>query len=354
VPLSNVPPSTILVIDDNQDDRALVARELLRVFPHFTVVEVGGPDGLTSAVAHGGFALVITDYQLQWSTGLKVLQLIKGHYPDCPVIMFTATGTQEIAVEAMKNGLDDYLIKSPAHYARLAAAVAAAFHRRDERLARRRAEDELRRALAEKELLLKELYHRVKNNLQIVSSLLDLQAATISQPDMTEIFRISQSRVRAIALVHERLYQSEDLAKVGFSAYAQELVADLLSSYGEDPEQLTSRILVDPEAEAMTVDIAVPCGLIINELVSNSIKYAFPGERAGELRVELHVASEMYTLTVADDGIGLPSDFELPNANTLGMTLVHSLVHDQLNGSVETTVEEGTAFRITFPRRSTR
>ena len=350
MPLSNSPPATILVIDDNQDDRALVSREVLRAFPHFSVIEVGAPDRFESILAKGDFELVITDYQLQWSTGLKVLQAVKDHFPDCPVIMFTATGSQEIAVEAMKKGLDDYLIKAPSHYARLVAAVAAAFHRRDERIARKRAEEDLRRALAEKELLLKELYHRVKNNMQIVSSLLDLQAATLRQPEMLDIFRVSQSRVRAMALVHERLYQSQDLTRIGFTAYTRELISDLFSSYGIDPHQIAVKLVVDPEAEAIPVDIAVPCGLVINELVSNSIKYAFPDGRGGEMRIELHLSGDMYTLIVADNGVGLPSDFDLARTPTLGLTLVHSLGRDQLNGSVTTNSSGGAAFQITFPR----
>jgi two-component sensor histidine kinase len=297
--------------------------------------------------------LVITDYQLRWSDGFKVLRTVKQRFPDCLVIMFTGTGTQEIAVEAMKHGLDDYLIKSAAHFVRLPAAVAAALERRNERIAKRQADEDLRRALAEKDLLLRELYHRVKNNMQIISSILDLQASSMRDPAVVETFRIGQARIRAMALVHEKLYQAKDLTRISFSDYVQELVAELFSSYGVSPDRIHLKLDVDVKGDALPVDTAVPCGLIVNELLSNAVKYAFPEGREGEVRVGLHpLAAGRYRLVVADNGIGLPRDFNIAEAQTLGLRLVYSLCREQLKGTVETTFTQGsTEFRITFLRR---
>lgn len=341
----------ILIVDDNPDDRTLVAREVCRAFPWLETIEAGGREEFERALESAEFDLVITDYQLRWSDGLKVLRAVKEMSPDCPVIMFTGTGTQEIAVEAMKQGLDDYLIKSPAHYVRLPPSVGAAFQRQEVRQAKRRAEEGLRCALAEKELLLKELYHRVKNNMQIISSLLDLQAATIHEEAMQEMFRATQSRIRAMALVHEKLYPAKDLTRINFSQYVQDLASDLFSSYGIDTRRVRLKIDLGAD-EAIAVDVAVPCGLVINELVSNSLKYAFPEGRKGEVRIALRDTRDgRCTLMVGDNGIGLPADFEQRTRNSLGMSLVNSLVRDQLGGRMERSLGEGTEFRITFPER---
>jgi two-component sensor histidine kinase/CheY-like chemotaxis protein len=343
----------LLLVDDNEDDRTLVRRELARAYPQLQVIEARDEKEFQGALDQGAADLVITDYQLRWSDGLKVLDAVKRRFPDCLVIMFTGTGTQEVAVEAMKHGLDDYLIKAPAHFVRLPPAVAAALERRSQRIAKRQAAEDLHKALAEKDLLLRELYHRVKNNMQIISSILDLQAANIREPAVLETFRIGQARIRAMALVHEKLYQAKDLTHISFSEYVQDLVAELFSSYGVGPDRIHLKLDVDIDADVVPVDTAVPCGMIVNELLSNSVKYAFPHGRSGEVRVGLRpLAGGPYQLVVADNGIGLPNDFDLAEAQTLGLRLVYSLCREQLKGAVDTTfTRSGTQFRITFPLR---
>lgn len=350
---AHAPLVRLLLVDDSEDDRILVKRELARSCPELQVMEARDEKEFQGALEQGALDLVITDYQLQWSNGLKVLDAVKRRSPDSVVIMFTGTGTQEIAVEAMKHGLDDYLLKAAAHFVRIPAAVAAAMERRNQRIAKRQAEEDLHKALAEKDLLLRELYHRVKNNMQIISSILDLQAAAIRDPAAIETFRIGQARIRAMALVHEKLYQAKDLTRISFSDYVQDLVADLFTSYGVGPDRIHLKLDIDINADVIPVDTAVPCGLIVNELLSNSVKYAFPQGRPGEVRVELRrLGPHGYRLVVADDGIGLPHDFDLAQAQTLGLRLVYSLCREQLKGTVDTTFTKGgTTFRITFPLR---
>lgn len=340
-----------LVVDDNEDERALVARELRRANALIQIREIACQSEFKAALGAGCFDLVITDYKLRWANGIEVLCAVKQKSPDCAVIMFTAAGSQEIAVEAMKLGLDDYVIKTPGHYARLPAAVATALKRRAERIDKRRADAGLRAALAEKDLLLKELYHRVKNNMQIISSLLDLQASTIRNAGMVETFRVSQARVRAMALVHEKLYQAPDLTKISFSDYVQDLVADLFSSYGVEPGRIELKLDVNLDGDFIPVDMAVPCGLIVNELLSNCVKHAFPEGRRGEIRVSLHAGEDdIYQLAVADNGVGLPAGFD--NAvGSLGLSLVRSLSREQLKGTVEVKHNGGACFRICFPLR---
>jgi two-component sensor histidine kinase len=289
-----------------------------------------------------------------------VLREIKGRFGDCPVIMFSATASQEEAIEAMKSGLDDYVIKSPKHYIRLPAAVKRARENVRMEAEKRRAEQELRHAYerqkqltAERELLLREVYHRVKNNMQIISSLLNLQSDQIEDPRAREQFRISMLRVRVLALVHEKLYQAKDLTGIGFAGYVEDLAADLFASYGVPPGQIKLNVEVENGEDKIPLDAAVPCGLIINELLSNAIKYAFPDGRAGKVKVALKPHyNGAYSLTVADNGVGLPPGFDILGAKSLGLHLVRSLAQRQLRGTCESGGVSGTEFRITFPYRT--
>ncbi len=220
----------------------------------------------------------------------------------------------------------------------------------------KKTEGQIKGSLREKEVLLKEIHHRVKNNLQIISSLFRLQSADIRDEHDMEIFKESQSRVRSMALIHERLYQSKDLAKVDFAEYTKKLVSHLLSLYAIHPETITLDISIDDVF--LSIDIAVPCGLIINELVSNCLKHAFPGGITGKIRVELRMAadspvqneqsSNMITLIVSDNGVGFPKDLDFRSTETLGLELVTTLVK-QLNGTIEFNRTGGTEFKIAFP-----
>ncbi len=205
-------------------------------------------------------------------------------------------------------------------------------------------------SLREKEVLLKEIHHRVKNNLQVTSSLLKLQAARLTDESARAMLRDSQDRVRAMALAHEMLYRSRDLSTVDFGEYGRSLVTHLSRSYGVRTSQITLRVQI--ERVFLGLDVAVPLGLIINELITNSIKHAFPGERKGEIFLGLRAPSDStYELTVSDDGVGMAQSVDLAHADTLGLQLVHTLT-DQLEGHVELQADVGTELRIAFPRRS--
>jgi PAS domain S-box-containing protein len=211
---------------------------------------------------------------------------------------------------------------------------------------RKREEAKIKSSLREKEVLLKEIHHRVKNNLQIISSLLNLQSAHIRDPRALEVFKEGQGRVRSMALIHEKLYQSDDLARVDFSEYISNLAAYLFRSYAVNAGGV--RLSVEAEGVMLGVDAAIPCGLIINELVSNSLKHAFPGGKGGSIEITLRPdGPERLRLCVSDDGVGLPPGFDVHDTPSLGLQLVNTLAR-QLGGAVEVGGGAGAEFNITF------
>jgi PAS domain S-box-containing protein len=211
---------------------------------------------------------------------------------------------------------------------------------------RKRAEEALKASLQEKEVLLKEIHHRVKNNMQVISSLLSLQSRHLEDPKAIGMFKDSQHRIRSMALVHEKLYQAKDLSRIDFGQYLQNLIVYLVHSYQIDSGRVGLKI--DVGGAALDINTAIPCGLIVNELVTNAIKHAFPSGRKGEIRVTLRRGtSGKMALTVGDNGIGWPPEADFRRTETLGMQLVTMLV-DQLDGSIDLEKKPGTAFRISF------
>ncbi|MBU7019050.1 MAG: PAS domain S-box protein [Theionarchaea archaeon] len=211
---------------------------------------------------------------------------------------------------------------------------------------RKKAEEKIKVSLEEKEILLREIHHRVKNNLQVISSLLNLQSGYMRDRIYTDMLRESQNRIQSMALIHEKLYQSTDLANIDVRGYIQQLVCRLFDSYGIDAHKATYVLEVDNVS--LGVDAAIPCGLIINELVSNCLKHAFPGDIRGEISIALHAREGNIELTIADNGVGIPENLNFGNLNSLGLHLVTILVEDQLNGTIALTRGEGTEFRVQF------
>ena len=203
--------------------------------------------------------------------------------------------------------------------------------------------------LAEKESLLKEIHHRVKNNLQVTSSLLRLQSEYIQDEHARGLFAESQNRIRSMALVHEKLYRSNDLSKINFCEYTESLAQLLFRSYGTNTCLIKFRMKGSTGPVFLSIENAIPCGLIINELLSNCLKHAFPNKNAGEIWIEIEDRTDnRTTLTVSDNGIGLPKGFDLEKTETLGLQIVHTLAK-QLSGRIEVHSNGGTTFKITIP-----
>jgi PAS domain S-box-containing protein len=214
---------------------------------------------------------------------------------------------------------------------------------------RKATEKEIKKSLKEKEILLSEIYHRVKNNMQIIISLLRLQSRYVKEEKYREMFKESQNRIISMSLVHEKLYQSEDLTRIDFNEYIGDLIKGLFQSHGANKGNIVLKI--DVKTILLGIDHAIPCGLIINELVTNSLKHAFRDGRNGEIKVVLHPTEEnMIELAVGDNGIGIPEDMDFKQTKTFGLHLVTMLAENQLHGDITLNRSKGTEFIIKFKK----
>jgi PAS domain S-box-containing protein len=213
-------------------------------------------------------------------------------------------------------------------------------------LKRRQAEEQIITSLKEKEVLLKEIHHRVKNNLTIIGSILSLQTPYLEDRKSREIFKECENRVRTMSKIHSKLYQSRDFAHIAFGSYLQELSQELFLSYQIDPDAIEFKTQIDNIS--LDINTALPLGLLLTELITNALKYAFPEGRKGKLQVSIQQENNQKVLTVADDGIGFPEHLDFQNTKTLGLQLVMGLVR-QLDGTIEMKRKQGTVWTITFP-----
>jgi PAS domain S-box-containing protein len=209
------------------------------------------------------------------------------------------------------------------------------------------ANEQIKASLREKDILLQEIHHRVKNNMQIISSLLKLQSKYIKEKKYRVLFEESQNMIRSMSLIHEKLYNSRDISRIDFKEYIYDLVNSLFRSYDVNGYVIRSRINIENVSPGM--DMAIPCGLIINELVTNSLKYAFPDGRKGEINIAFSQNnSNIYELFVGDNGVGISEDMDIKNTDSLGLRLVTMLVIDQLEGEIDLKRNNGTKFSIKF------
>lgn len=207
-------------------------------------------------------------------------------------------------------------------------------------------------SLQEKETLLKEIHHRVKNNLQVISSLLSLQSEKITHPDLLKIFMESQNRIRAMALVHEKLYESSDLSRIDFTRYMRSFLIHMNTSYNLNPRHVQMHVDFNEESHYFKIDTAIACGLILNELISNSCKYAFPDDRKGNIYLNFkpedqNTSCTTYLLQVADDGVGIPEAIDIHNTDSLGLQLITMLTR-QIQGTLDLDRTRGSRFTIRF------
>jgi two-component sensor histidine kinase len=211
---------------------------------------------------------------------------------------------------------------------------------------RRIAEIKLEASLKEKELLLQEIHHRVKNNLQVVASLLNLQQRTIKDPAVAQLFEDSRNRVYTMAAVHEKLYQSKSLDRINLGDYLRDLIDGLIQSYNVNSNYIQFEINTD--LINVNIETAIPCGLIVNELVTNIVKHAFPDRRQGKVLVECLATSDgSIQLKVCDNGVGIPAHIDLSRASSLGLRIIGQLSR-QLKGKMKIEATEGTCFALKF------
>lgn len=209
----------------------------------------------------------------------------------------------------------------------------------------KKSEKIIKKSLMEKEALLREIHHRVNNNLQIISSILSLQSKNVKNHEDHELFVESQNRVRSMALIHENLYRSDNLSLINFSDYLKTLLDNLIYEYTDSLSRVDLEL--DIQDINLNIETSIPCGILINELVSNALKYAFPPDKKGKVTIKMHQMKDKYLLTVGDDGIGHIKESDLKNGTNLGLMLVNSLVK-QLDGDIKILDGKGTLYQITF------
>ncbi|MBN2412714.1 response regulator [candidate division KSB1 bacterium] len=305
--------------------------------------------------------VVLMDIQMPKMDGLKAAQKIQKNCPT-PVVILTAHESLDLIEKASYMGVGAYITKPPKKIEIERAVIIAIARHKDmmelkrlndklkkELTNRKKAEDKLKNLVREKEVLLKEIHHRVKNNFMIISSLLNLQSNQTNNTKIKDILQESYHRVNSMALIHERLYQAPDLAKIDFRKYIENLIKDLFHTYRMNSEKIQLKMNI--ENISLDINKAIPCGLIVNELVSNSLKHGFPvsHKKNGQIEVSMRTLGKNIELIVKDNGIGFPAGFDYKESNSLGLRLVTILAEGQLTGKLNVENKEGTFVKINIP-----
>ena len=400
----------VLLIEDNLTDTALI-REMLKEVrkPRFKLHNTRRLEDGLKYIEKNGADVLLLDLNLPDSFGFDTFLKAKERVPQSPIVILSAFDDEDVAINAVKGEAQDYLIKGKVDSSLLSRSISYAIERKaiegelirhrdhleelvqertielqeankklkNEIEERKMAEEEIKASLEEKNILLEEIHNRVENNLQTISNLMGLEYTQLNDKEPIEIYQESQNRVKAIALIHETLSRSEDFAIIDFNKYAHDLIDHLFKSYAVD-KNINANITID--GILLDIDTAVPCGLILNELVTNSIKHAFPSSYfedrkllkgrftlpsnefvndeftgqnniTGEINITFMPDDGNFTLKVGDNGIGLPDDIDFRYAETSGMQLVNALVR-QLDGLIDLEKNNGCEFKIIFRESS--
>jgi two-component sensor histidine kinase/CheY-like chemotaxis protein len=302
----------IIVVDDNPDDRHLVLHQLGALYPEAETFECSDSAALEHLLREPP-DLVVTDLALKSTDGRQIFSQVRSKYPQCPVIMFTGSGDETVAVELMKAGLDDYVVKSPRQLHRLRTSIQVVLEAARTRAALSRKEVELEAALAHKTLLVRELHHRVKNNIQLIISILLLRSRHSAPPVRSALEEIA-GRMHALAKVQARIYETEELDSVDLSAALKDIVESLARAYAD------GRIRVDLSLDSMDMPVgsAMPLALLCYEFILNAFKHAWPEDRPGALAVRLDAAKGI--IEVVDDGIGFAPELRTGGLGSRLMT----------------------------------
>ena len=338
----------VVIIDDSPADRRLCRTLLEEAYgSEWEFLEEGtGSEGLKTCRSVIPDCVLI-DYKLPDMTGLELLGRLRAGNSsdrDLAVVMITGLGCGEVAAASLRAGAQDYLVKDHMSAEGLSLAITKAIEKMELIRSLKAERDRLARSLAEKEILLKEVHHRVKNNLQVIASLLRFEAASGEEGALRGI----QHRVESMAFIHEQLYETGDLREVDLAKHAALLATNLFDAYGVDPARIACRVTMEPLS--LGVDQAIPAGLILNELISNALKHGFRNGRAGSLSIEGGRRGGRIALEVRDDGVGIPEGIGLEKPKSLGLEIVNILTR-QLKGTFELDRGRDTTFRVSFPEQ---
>ncbi len=331
----------VMLVEDNQGDALILSEMLKEIYDkQFKLVNFKRLDeGLKHLTEE--LDIILLDLNLPDSHGIITFKTMKKNAPNLPIIILTGLNDEDLAINIVSKGAQDYLVKGQIDKQLLSKSIKYSIERKN-------IENQLQISIEDKELLLRELHHRVKNNLMIIYSLLNLQSAYIKDEESKMIFKESQNRARSMALIHERLYQSTDLKRIDFGDYIRTLANDLYHTYVMDTNLI--KLNVDVEDIKLDIDTSIPLGLILNELVTNSLKYAFPQGSHGEIDIIFHTQDNKFLLEVKDNGIGFSKDIDYKNTDSLGLRLVTNLT-DQIEGKIEFNNQPGTSFKIIFKEK---
>ncbi len=348
----------ILIIDDSPIESNLLKYHITQNTGYEFVISDSGEDALSVLEDPDRKIpdLVLLDVVMPGMDGYDVARLLKANErtKDIPIIFITSLDDVESKVKAFEQGGVDYICK-PFNRDELLARISAHIRLKtmgDELRIKNNKLDTLNGQLEHrteeleqlKEVLLREVHHRVKNNMQVISSLLNMQSRYLTDTKAIDIFRASMDRIRSMSLIHNHLYQSENLSCIDVCGYLCDLSRNLLNAYS-----VCNRIQLNIDMDPLTlsIDTVLPLGLLVNEILTNSLEHAFSGERTGKIDICLKDEGIQLILTLSDDGIGLPPDLEPTNAESMGMQLIMTLV-EQLDGTMELNRDRGTEFRIVF------
>lgn len=340
----------ILHLEDNDHDAELIGASLIGVHPPCEIIRVSTARAFSEALEGGGWTLLLADYSLPSFDGLSALRMAVRSCPETPFVFVSGTLGEEQAIAALKGGATDHVLKH--RLDRLPAVVTRAIQERETVQKRRDAEEAVRNSLRETTSLLQEVHHRVNNNFQIICSLLNLQATGASDPLLAAGLQQSLNRVQAMARVHAMLYDATSLQDIDFATYVRRTVNDIQETCpGSAAHKRASTIgvVLNLTPARLEIDRAIPCGLILNELLSNAFGHAFPESRHGEVRISLNKMESGVLLTVEDTGVGMPEGFRLAEARSVGFSIVRILTR-QIRGSMQFSfgAGQGSRFELSF------
>ena len=338
---------TILLIEDNPADVEMI-REMLSEIKGLPFDMVCA-DRLLSAKPHiqeGGIDVILLDLGLPDSQGLQTLTQLKVLSGDVPVVVLTMLDNEETGLKALKEGAQDYLVKGQINGPLIARSMRYAIERGRNENELKRQRDSLEILVLNKETMLREIHHRVKNNLQLITGLLDMACMNSSDEAANGILTDIMLKIQTMAQIHNRLYESKQFGKINITEQCRDQVTALSTIFSEGKEIICN---ITPEDVFLTVDQALPCALVINEILSNAYKYAFKGRKSRTIDLSIVQENNRLRITIWDNGVGLPDNFDIGQSKSLGITLIKTIVQHQLKGSIRFGSRQGTKISMEFP-----
>jgi two-component sensor histidine kinase len=343
---------TILMIEDNPADVEMI-RELLSDHKgsSFDIVCADRLSAAKPFFAESGIDIILLDLGLPDSQGLDTLRRVREHAGEVPIVVLTMLDNEETGLNALKEGAQDYLVKGQMNGPLIARSLRYAIERGRIEKELKKQRDSLEELVSEKETLLREIHHRVKNNLQLISGLLDMTRMSSKDESTNGILTDIMLKIQTMAQIHTKLYESKLFGKISLSAQIRDQIDGLSNIYSDKGHEIHFEVN-SPEV-FLPVDQAIPCALAVNEVLSNAYKHAFKGRKKGTIRISAVQENGRICIMIRDDGIGLPAHFDISRTNSLGIQLIRTLVQHQLKGSFTVKSQKGTEIRMEFPALTT-